>query len=164
MKILKNKIAAIAISIFFILSMTGSMMLSPSVKGASNSVTWSCGRHSIPTFLYLNVGPNPIGVGQTVNLNAFFGSYIIDTEIPGMHNPQNYNVTVTTPSGTTSTLTLIADKTGGGHVDYVPTSRWHIQIPGLLRRTSICSSRLDRSYSGPCRQAPLSRLQCNKPR
>jgi len=121
LKILKNKTAAIAIALFFILSMTGSLMTA-SVKGQITALPGVAVGTHIPTFLYLNVGPNPIGVGQTVNVNAFFGSCIIDTEIPSILNPQNYNVTVTTPSGTTSTLTLAADKTGGGHVNYIPTT------------------------------------------
>jgi len=122
LKILKNKTAAIAIAIFFILSMTGSMMIAPSVRGQVTAIPGVASGTHIPTFLYLQVGPNPIGVGQTVSANAFFGSNIIDTEIPDSRDPQNYNVTVTTPSGSTTTLTLAADKTGGGHADYVPTA------------------------------------------
>jgi len=121
MKILKNRIATIAISIFFILSIAGSM-LTISVKGAVTALPGVSEGGHIPTFLYLVVGPNPIGVGQTVTANAFFGSNIIDTEIPSAAHPQNYNVTVTTPSGSTTSLTLAADKTGGGYATYVPTT------------------------------------------
>jgi len=99
--------------------MTGSMML---VKGQITALPGIAVGSHIPTYLQLNVGPNPSGIGQTVNLNAFFEDDIIDQEIPCVRDPQNYNVTVTTPSGTTTTLTLVADKTGGGHVDYVPTA------------------------------------------
>jgi len=122
LKIAKNKTAATAIAIFFILSMTGSMMLAPIVKGQITAIPGVAVGTIVPTYLYLNVAPNPIGVGQEVNVNAFFGEDMISNEIPDQNNPQNYNVTVTTPSGTTETKTLIADRTGGGHVSYYPTT------------------------------------------
>jgi len=130
LKILKNKTAAIAIAIFFILSMAGSMLAAPA-KAQITAVPGLNPPSYIPTFLYIIVGPNPIGVGQQVNLNVFMGNCLPDTEIPCFSDPQNFNVTVTTPSGTSTTLTLAADKTGGGHADYVPASVGTYKVQGF---------------------------------
>jgi len=121
LKILKNKTAAIAIAIFFILSMAGSMLAAPA-KAQITAVPGLTAPSYIPTYLYINVAPSPTGVGQQVNVNVYMGNALPDTEIPDFSKPQDYNVTVTTPSGTTTTLTLAADKTGGGYVLYTPTS------------------------------------------
>jgi outer membrane protein assembly factor BamB len=113
---LNKKIVAIAVTIIFILSLTGSIALAQITAIPGVSV----GTH-IPTYLYLIVGPDPIGVGQVVTLNPIFGSCIIDQEIPSVRDPWNYNVTVTSPSGRVETFTVIADKTGGGYYPYTPT-------------------------------------------
>ena len=64
MKILKNKFAGVAIAVFFILSMTASMTL----MSFANSQTLESGKISIPLKAYCNVAPNPIGLGQEVNV------------------------------------------------------------------------------------------------
>ncbi len=57
MQIGKNKTISIAISILFIFSMTASMMLIPSAN--AHTPAWT-----IPTYAFITVSPNPIGVGQ----------------------------------------------------------------------------------------------------
>ena len=61
MQISKNKIRAIAIAIFFMFSMTASMMLVPTAN--AHSPAWK-----IPTYAYINVSPNPVGTGQSVEV------------------------------------------------------------------------------------------------
>ena len=61
MKTLKNKIAAITIALFFILSMTASMTLIPSTE--AHTPPWN-----IPNWVYLTVEPNPVGVNQPLSI------------------------------------------------------------------------------------------------
>ena len=61
MKIVKNKITAIIISIFLVLSMTTSLALIPNVRATIGL--------DIITFGFISAGPSPVGVGQTEHLN-----------------------------------------------------------------------------------------------
>ena len=81
MKILKNKIVALAIAMFFIISMTGSMFLFPNVSAHNPP-------YQIPTWIFCVSSPNPVGVGQTVTIfwwtktislpttNGIYGNFI----------------------------------------------------------------------------------------
>lgn len=115
MKKLKNKISAITIAIFFILSMTASMLLIPG--GNAHTPLWSN-----PTYSYCAVSPDPIGVGQTVNVNFW-----VDEPPPTASGPlgdrwTNMTVKVTHPDGTIETLgPFTSDDTGGTHTTYTPT-------------------------------------------
>ena len=62
MQKLKNKIAAITIALFFILSMTASLILIPNAN--AHTPAWQ-----IPTYAYINVAPNPVGVNQSVSID-----------------------------------------------------------------------------------------------
>jgi len=114
-KMLKNKIAAIAICIFFILSMTGSMILVPNAN--AHSPPWQ-----IPTYAYIEVNPNPAGIGQTVNVGFWLG--LPTPTASGVYGDRwtGLAVTVKLPDGTTTKLgTFTADDTGGTHTDYTPS-------------------------------------------
>jgi len=76
MRIVKNKPIAIVIAIFLMLSMTASSMLIPNAKAASVT-TWI-------TYSYSAVSPDPIGVGQTINVNFW-----VDTPAPGFGSVWN---------------------------------------------------------------------------
>jgi len=79
---------------------------------------------SIPTWAYLSVTPDPVGVGQEVFVNFFLD------KAPPTANAQygdrwhNFKVTVTKPDGTTEDLPLVAransDAVGGSWTQYVP--------------------------------------------
>ncbi|TRO51944.1 hypothetical protein E2P61_04795 [Candidatus Bathyarchaeota archaeon] len=76
----------------------------------------------LPTFLLLNAAPNPIGVGQEVQVNAFLSKPPIGAGLGGsgvMY--QDIRVEVTTPDGQTSTLgERDSDATGGVWFSYTP--------------------------------------------
>ena len=55
----KSKTASVLIAIFFVISMLASTMLLPSTS--AHTPSWT-----IPTYAFINVAPNPIGVGQPV--------------------------------------------------------------------------------------------------
>ena len=88
MKTQKNKIITISIALFLMLSMAASMILTPSTLA---QVYFPPG-YQVPTYAFINVAPNPIGIGQTVNVNFFLSSVIETSE-----GAQNMNVTITDP-------------------------------------------------------------------
>ncbi|HMK95186.1 MAG TPA: hypothetical protein VK536_07275 [Candidatus Limnocylindrales bacterium] len=108
MKTLKNKIAAIVIS-----------MLMITVIGASAALTSNAHAQtlSIPTYSYVNVAPNPCGVGQTVTINFWLSVPLVDIE-----DAVNITVVVTGPSGTTTLGPFRSDLTGGSFTTYTPTA------------------------------------------
>ncbi len=77
---------------------------------------------TIPTWAYLSVMPNPVGVGQT----AYIGFWL-DKVPPTAYQEygdrwHNFTVTVTKPDGTTETLgPFTSDAAGGAATTYVPT-------------------------------------------
>ncbi len=79
----KGKTGAIAISIFFILSMTASMMLIPSAS--AHTPAWT-----IPTFAYISVSPNPVGTGQSVEVIMWLNQVINAAMIANTIRFQNY--------------------------------------------------------------------------
>lgn len=95
-----------------VLSMSASLSISPK---ALAQVYPPKGTH-IPTYAYLNVAPNPIGVGQTVNVNFFLA-----TPMETVEYAVNMTVKVTSPDGTTKTLgPFRSDLTGGSFTNFVP--------------------------------------------
>jgi len=76
----------------------------------------------VPTYAYLNVSPNPVGVGQSTLITMWLD------KIPNTANDQygdrwTFIVTVTLPSGINETLTPItSDGIGAGMTTYVPTT------------------------------------------
>ena len=83
MKISKNK--ATLIATILMLSLAASMILSPTKA----QVTFPAGTQ-IPTYAYINVAPNPIGVGQTVNVNFYLATVLEDSSGPTKHDSQNH--------------------------------------------------------------------------
>jgi len=72
--------------------------------------------YSYPTYAFINVAPNPVGVGQTVNVN-FFVSSALETSEP----PTNMTVKMVDPAGNTKTFgPYTGDTTGGTFFNYVP--------------------------------------------
>ena len=116
MKTIKNKIFAIAISIFFILSMTGSLTLIPSASAHTPPI-------KVPTYAFINAAPNPVGVGQQVTLTFWIDKVPVGAEGPYGDRWRDMTVTVTKPDGTTTTLgPYTSDSTGGASAYYTPTA------------------------------------------
>jgi hypothetical protein len=116
MKMLKNKIFAITISIFFMLSMTASMTLIPNAN--AHSPPWN-----IPTYAYIEVNPNPAGVGQTVNVGFWMALPPPTASGPYGDRWAGLKVNVEQPNGNNQTLgPFTTDDTGGTHTDFVPAT------------------------------------------
>jgi outer membrane protein assembly factor BamB len=120
MKIAKN--IATVITTLLMLSIAASMLLSPAANG---QVTFPPGTQ-IPTYAYINVAPNPIGVGQQVNVNFFLATVIESSE-----GPKNMTVKITDPSGNVETRgPYTGDTTGGTFFNFVPdqVGNWTFQF------------------------------------
>ena len=112
-----RKTTAIAIALFLIVSMGASTILLPAAN--AHTPAWN-----IPTFAYINVAPNPIGVGQQASvimwLDKTFDPSIALTNDYRFHN---YNLTITKPDGSTETkiFDTVIDTTSSQFYAYTPT-------------------------------------------
>ncbi len=115
MKNFKGTTMAILIAAILTISMGASMDLVPTSNAHTPAAT-------VPTYAYLSVMPNPVGVGQT----AYIGFWL-DKLPPTAYQEygdrwHNFVVTVTTPDGKTETLGPFAsDAAGGAATTYTPT-------------------------------------------
>ena len=88
MNTLRNKIAAITISLFFILSMSASMTLLPSAS--AHSPPWQHLDHA-----YIYAQPNPVGVGQTIGIEIWTAQPLPNALLTNNIRKGNYTLTVT---------------------------------------------------------------------
>lgn len=111
----KSKTAAIAISIFLIVSMSASLLLVPTAKAAS----------TIPTFAYVSVSTNPVGVGQSVEIIMWLNQVIFNAAFGNNIRFQNYQLTITGPSGNVveqQTFATVNDPTSAQDYSFVPST------------------------------------------
>jgi len=132
-KSIKSKTGAIAIAIFFIFSMSASMMLFPSVHAQT----------TIPVYAYINVSPNPTGVGQGVEIimwvNVIFGG---NAEIPNTYRFHNYQLVITAPDGTktTETFATVSDTTSAQDYYFTPNSVGTYMLTFNFPETAVTAS------------------------
>ena len=111
MKIGKNRFFGIAIVILLTLSTAASISLVN-----AHSPPWN-----IPTYAYIVVSPNPIGVGQTVNVNFWINAPPPTAAAQYGDRWSNLSVVITKPDGNTQTLgPYQSDTTGGTFTTYTP--------------------------------------------
>ncbi|MGB9841490.1 MAG: PQQ-binding-like beta-propeller repeat protein [Candidatus Bathyarchaeales archaeon] len=110
----KNKLTTI-VALLLILTLAFTLAALPIVN--AHYPPWQ-----IPTYAYINVAPNPVGVGQQVAVTGW-----IDKVPPGASGPwgtrwYNMKVTVTKPDGKTEELgPFTSDSVGGIWTWYTPT-------------------------------------------
>jgi hypothetical protein len=141
MQIAKTKTAAIAIAILLMLSLAASVLL----QNASGQQNFPATGTVIPSYSYINVAPNPVGIGQTVTVNIFHAIPILTSALY-----EGMMVEVVDPDGHSETLgPFTSDTTGGTYTTYTPDkigiwkfkmtypgmnfsqgSRWWLQAPG----------------------------------
>ena len=115
MQKLKGKTMAILFAVILTLSMEGSMILIPTTS--AHSPGWN-----IPTFSFCSVSPNPVGKGQTVNVNFWVNMPPPTASAQYGDRWMGMTVLVTLPDKTTTTLgPFTSDDTGGSHSTYTPT-------------------------------------------
>lgn len=116
MQIVKSKTVAIAIAIFLMFSMSASMMLIP--NASAHTPAWQ-----IPTYAYINVAPNPVGVGQRTSIDMWLSRVLPGAEPGNNIRWQNYELTITSPTGTVTTTTFatVSDPTANQDYYFTPT-------------------------------------------
>jgi len=143
-----NKIAAFVIAIFFTLSMIVSITTAPNAN--AHTPPWN-----IPTYAYIYALPNPIGVGQTIQVYMWLdpvygasGGSAASVGTNGMtasaalmsntYRFQNYHLTITDPGGhvTTQTFPIIQDSTSSQEYAFtateVGTYSFNFSYPGQV--------------------------------
>jgi hypothetical protein len=115
MSFLKNKKIAMIFTVCLMLSMSVAPMLIPQAGAHTPPI-------QIPTLAYINVGPNPVGVGQQVNVGFWLNQPPPDAVGPFGDRWMGMTVKVTSPNGTVTTLgPFTSDDTGGTHTNFVPS-------------------------------------------
>ena len=127
MKFARDKTATM-IALFLMLIMAIAIVAVPLTN--AHDPPWT-----IPTWAFLSVEPNPVGIGQEAFVN-FWIDKVPPTAIAQYGDRwHNFKVTVTDPNGHSETLGLFtSDDTGGAHTTYTPaitgTYKFVFNFPG----------------------------------
>jgi hypothetical protein len=110
----KNKTLAILVATILAISMTASVILVP--ETSAHTPAWQ-----IPTYMFVSVAPNPIGVGQTVNVNLWCNAPPPTASAQYGDRWTNLTLVITKPDGTTQKLgPFTSDATGGTVTTFTP--------------------------------------------
>jgi hypothetical protein len=115
MKFSRSKSTATAIALFLMFAMTISLVALPTAN--AHMPAWK-----IPTYAYIIVAPNPIGVGQSVHIIMWLDKTFDSTALTNDYRFHNYKLTITAPDGKTETQTfdIIWDPTSSQGTSYTP--------------------------------------------
>jgi hypothetical protein len=113
-KFSKNKALAMAIVIILASSIVATLL--PIVN--AHDPKWE-----IPTYAYITVAPNPVGVDQQVTVFLFLTNYFYSSQFTNDYRFHNYKLTITSPSGqvTETTFAKIVDTTSAQGTTFTPT-------------------------------------------
>jgi hypothetical protein len=116
MQKLKNKSMSILIATLLLISIGAStLLISPT---NAHTPGWQ-----MPTYSFLSVSPNPVGVGQTANVNFWLSLAPPTASGPYGDRWKNITVVVTKPDGHIDTLgPFTTDDTGGTFTTFTPTA------------------------------------------
>ena len=122
MQNLKGKTLAIVIAAILTLSMAASMTLLP--NAGAHTPPWQ-----IQLFAFVNVAPNPLGLGQTATIGFWLNSPPMTADGPYGDRYGPFTIHITEPNGNTTTLTgFVSDDTGGTSTHFTPTAIGTYQI------------------------------------
>ncbi len=114
MQKIKNRTIAILIATILTISMAASVMLVPNTS--AHTPAWQ-----IPTYMFVSVAPDPIGVGQTVNVNFWCNAPPPTASAQYGDRWTNLTVVITKPDGSTQKLgPFSSDATGGTVTTFTP--------------------------------------------
>jgi hypothetical protein len=128
MQKLKSKFLAILITAILTISMGASMMLVPNAN--AHTPAWQ-----IQLFAFINVAPNPAGLGQTVTLGFWLNAPPMTAGGPYGDRFGPFTIHVIKPDGTNETLgPFTSDDTGGTSARYTPSQlgvyKFQMTYPG----------------------------------
>ena len=166
-KLLTNKKIAITIAIFLIASMSTSMLLLPSAS--AHTPAWQ-----IPTYAYINASPNPVGVGQGVEVIMWLNFVIDGAAANNVVRFQNYQLSITDPNGKTTqqTYPIVSDTTSAQDYFLIPdtvgTYLLNFTFPGQKYTYATTSQYVNDTYLASyasttltVQQTPISNLALN---
>ncbi|MCW4047810.1 MAG: PQQ-like beta-propeller repeat protein [Candidatus Bathyarchaeota archaeon] len=116
----KKRASAIAIAMILTLSIVASAML-PNALAQFAALPQPGNVQHI--YAFVNVGPNPVGVGQVVTINFFMAAPLVTSAAGGGAGdvPQNWTVVMTKPNGDKVVLgPFKGDTTGGSYTTFTP--------------------------------------------
>lgn len=137
-----KKSVKILFSVLLILSIAVSIVLPTMAQ-----VYPPAGTH-IPTYAFINVYPNPAGVGQTVTVNFFLSTPPENGAQGGV--PTNMSVLVTYPDGTTKSLgngNFTGDQTGGTFTTFTPTATGNYTFKFVYGGQTLGGARTSTNYA-----------------
>jgi outer membrane protein assembly factor BamB len=107
---------AIAIAILLISSIGASTILIPNT--IAHTPAWD-----IPTYAYIIAAPNPVGVGQKVNVIMWLDLTFQSAAFTNNYRWHNYNLTIVKPDGTTETTIydICTDTTSAQYASFTPS-------------------------------------------
>jgi outer membrane protein assembly factor BamB len=112
---IKNRFVTIVIAIFLMISMSASIVLIP--NASAHTPKWN-----IPTYAYIIVAPNPVGVGQRVNVIMWLDLTFQSAAWTNDYRWHNYKLTITKPDLTTETqiFETCTDTTSAQYYSFTP--------------------------------------------
>jgi len=115
LQISKNKILTTLIAISLIITIGTSIVLLPITTAHSPPV-------NIPTYAFLSVTPNPVGVEQSVNVVMWAGLVLPGATVGNEVRFKDYKLIITHPDGHNETMTwpIVTDTTSTQSVQFTP--------------------------------------------
>ena len=129
MKFSRSKTTTTAFTLFLMFAMAVSLVALPAA--IAHDPPWE-----IPTFAYINVRPDPAGVGQTVLIVVWLDKMQSGTAINNDIRFSDYKLTITKPDGTAEVVTwpVVTDPTSSAYTTYTPdrvgTYKLKFEFPG----------------------------------
>ncbi len=115
MQILKNKTMVILIVSILMISMSASMILTPSAD--AHTPPWT-----IVSYAYLVASPNPVGVGQATAIVMWIDTPMVGATVTNDVRRHDYTLTITKPDGKNETKhwDIVTDSTSVQYLQYTP--------------------------------------------
>jgi outer membrane protein assembly factor BamB len=110
-----KKFLATTIALLLLLSTTISLTFTDTAS--AHTPAWQ-----IPTFAFVSVAPNPVDIGQQVNIVVWLDKALPSADVGNNIRMKGYKVTITAPDGTADTVSwdAIADTTSSAYTAYTP--------------------------------------------
>ena len=127
---MSNKRMQGAIAVILVLSMIASTVVISQPAEAADRVTYT----------YLSVAPNPVGVGQEVQVTVW--TQLLPPIGPGFVPLAlwDFTLTVTDPDGGTQTQELVSDPIGGAWIRYTPTKTGVYKFKAVMAEVTVGST------------------------
>jgi outer membrane protein assembly factor BamB len=115
MQIAKNKTMATMIALFLVLTVAVTLVALPAAS--AHTPIWE-----IPTFAYISVAPDPVGVGQQVIIVMWLDKPMSGAAVANNVRMHDYTLTITKPDNTTETMNwpIVVDSTSSQYTLYTP--------------------------------------------